>query len=106
MRFSGNLTKRSPKLERKVLEGYPDDVIFEVDFEGLVKSIRQKKAQVPKSRGMKVFIWAVAGSVMGSECKGMGCRRNNSEVLAEAMSWRVIYWFLGCLNCDKAVEDY
>lgn len=91
MLFSGNLRERTPKLERKFIEGFPGDVIFEEDFEGLVKPSRQRKAQVPKSRGVKVFIWAIASNVMGPECKGMGYTKNNSEMLAEAMSWRVIY---------------
>lgn len=58
--FSGNLRERTPKLERKFIEGFPDDVIFEVDFEGLVKSSRPRKAQAPKPRGVDVFIWATA----------------------------------------------
>lgn len=77
------------------MEGYPADVIFKVDFEGLVKSTRQKDAQVPKSRGVKVLIWAVASSVMGPECKGKGCRRNNSEMLAEAVHGGVDTGFHG-----------
>lgn len=91
MIFSGSLTKRSPKLERKVVEGHTDDVIFDVDFEALVKSTRQKKAQEFKWRDVAVLIWAVASSIAGPECKEMGRRKNNSEMLAEAVSWRVIY---------------
>lgn len=101
---SGNFTKRSPKSEREAVEGYPADVIFEVDFEGLVKSTRQKNAQVPMSRGVKVLIWAVASRVMGTECKGKGCSRNNSEMLAEAVHGGLDAGFQG-LTRDKAAED-
>lgn len=56
--------------------------------------LKAEKRDIPsgetlKSRGVRVLIWTIASSVTGPDCRGTGCRRNDSERLTGALAWRV-----------------
>lgn len=86
-------------------------MIWGVDFEGLGKSTRQRrdrryskcrKYQVPKSRCLKVSIWAIASSIMGPE--RTGCGKNDSERLTGTVFLEG-YVLNSVFEFDKAVES-
>lgn len=42
---------------------------FVKSLQAAKRDSKERKSQVPRSTGVKVFIWAIASSVMGPECR-------------------------------------
>lgn len=82
-------------------------MIFEVDFEGLVKSSRQKSSSTQVQRYESAYLGSNNG-VMAPECKGTGYTENNSEMLAEACHGGIYIEFRGVWILTKqwkTIED-